>query len=143
MKHLLIYTTCFLMISAFLLSCKSNDNKVDDTNDVYENTSSQLNEEQRKMNEEYQDFKEDAMEEIKKNDENIEKLQSKINEPGKTLDEARGRRIADLREQNAELRERLNNYSLNTNDWQSFKTKFNADLNNIGESFQDLFSDNN
>lgn len=143
MKHLLIYTTSFLMISAFLLSCKSNDNKVDDTNDVYENTSSQLNEEQRKMNEEYQDFKEDAMEEIKKNDENIEKLQNKINEPGKTLDEARGRRVADLREQNAELRARLNNYSLNTSDWQSFKTKFNADLNNVGQSFQDLFSDNN
>lgn len=143
MKHLLIYTTSFLMLSAFLLSCKSNDNKIDDTNDAYENTSSQLNEDQRKMNEEYQDFKKDATEEIKENDENIEKLLKKINEPGKTLDEARGRRVADLREQNTELRARLNNYSLNTSDWQSFKTKFNSDLNDVGQSFQDLFSDDN
>lgn len=142
MKHLLIYITSFLMITSFLLSCKSNDNKIDDTNSAYENTSSQVNDEQRKMNQEYQDFKKDAMEEIKKNDQNIEKLQNKINEPGKTLDEARGRRVADLKEQNVELSARLNNYSLNTSDWQSFKTKFNADLNDVGNSFKNLFSDN-
>lgn len=142
MKRSLYYATSFLMLTLFLLNCKSNDKKVDTTNDITESTTAQLNEEQRKMNAEYKEFKTYALAEIEENDENIEKLQAKIDEPGKTLDEARKRRITDLKEQNTELRNRLNNYALNTSDWQSFKTNFNKDLKSVGDSFRDLFSAN-
>ncbi|TPV35452.1 hypothetical protein FJ651_00590 [Paucihalobacter ruber] len=142
MKRSLYYTTSFLMLTLFLLNCKSNDKKVDDTNNITESTTAQLNEEQQKLNAEYKAFKTYALAEIEENDENIEKLQAKIDEPGKTLDEARKRRITDLKEQNTELRNRLNNYNLNTSDWQSFKTNFNKDLKSVGDSFRDLFSAN-
>lgn len=142
MKRSLYYVTSFLMLTLFLLNCKSNDKKVDNTNDITESTTAQLNEEQQKLNAEYKAFKTYALAEIEENDENIEKLQAKIDEPGKTLDEARKRRITDLKEQNTELRNRLNNYVLNTSDWQSFKTNFNKDLKGVGDSFRDLFSAN-
>lgn len=140
MKHLTYYTFSITLLSLFLLSCKSNDNKLEKTNGDTYNTSSSINEEQRKMNKEYKEFKEYALAEINENDENIEKLRIKINESGKTLDEHRQRRVLDLQEQNKELRDRLNNYAVNTSDWQSFKTKFNADLKDVGDSFTDLFS---
>lgn len=142
MKHLIYYTFSIAMFTLVFFSCKSNENKTDEINNQIESTSAQVSEEQRKMKEEYSDFKEYALAEIQENDENIEKLRAKINEPGKTLDEHRQGRIKDLKEQNAELRQRLNNYALNTSDWQSFKTKFSSDMNSVGESFKNLFSDN-
>lgn len=142
MKHLIYYTFGIAMFTLVFFSCKSNENKTDEVNNKIENASAEISEAQRKMNEEYKEFKTYALAEIEENDENIEKLRAKINEPGKTLDEARQRRVVDLQEQNKELRDRLNNYTINTSDWQSFKTKFNSDLKNVGDSFKNLFSDN-
>ena len=140
MKRILYYTTTLLLFTTLSYSCKSNDKNSENTEDTIENTPVQLSEEQKKMNAEYNDFKIYALAEMDENDENIIKLREKINKPGKTLDEARERRIIDLEVKNTELKERLNNYEANTTDWQSFKTKFNADLKDMGETFSDIFS---
>lgn len=143
MKRILYYTTALFLFTSLLYSCKTNDKNVDnmdDVDDAMENTSVELTEEQQKMNAEYNDFKIYAMAEMDENDQNIIKLREKINKPGKTLDEARERRIEDLKAKNTELRERLNNYEANTTDWQSFKTKFNADLKDVGDTFTDIFA---
>lgn len=139
MKRILYYTTAVFLITSLLFSCKSNDKNVENMDDV-EDIPVELTEEQQKMNAEYNDFKIYAMAEMDENDQNIIKLREKINKPGKTLDEARERRIEDLKAKNTELRERLNNYEANTTDWQSFKTKFNADLKDVGDTFTDIFA---
>lgn len=148
MKHLLFYPISVLMFATIVTSCDSNNKTKDNSNMSLEHNSAQMNDaqhmndEQRKMNEEYEAFKVTAMKEIKENDEKIDELNTKINQSGNTSDDGKRRRIENLKEENTKLRARLNNYSLNTSDWQSFKTNFNKDLKNVGDSFNDLFSAN-
>lgn len=143
MKRILYYTTAVFLVSSLVSSCKSNDKNSEELEEIEQatvNMEMHQSEEHQKMNNEYQDFKAYALAEIDENDQNIIKLKQKIQRPGNTLDEARARRVEDLREQNAALRARLNNYEANTSDWQSFKTNFNAELDDMGNNFSDIFA---
>lgn len=139
MKNLFYYLIGVLLVAFVVVSCKTKEQKENPGNTIH--TSELTNEDQRKINIEYNEFKLQINEEIKENERKIDKLISDILKDGKTLDDERGRRILLLKKENDDLKDRLNNYNLNTSDWDKFKTDFNSDMKDIGTTFSDLFSE--
>lgn len=92
--------------------------------------------------EEWAAFKKDAEDRIEANEKRIEELKVKLQKPGKLLDKMYENRIIKLREQNQELRKKINTYETTQTDWEKFKEEFNHDMDELGNAINDLFTDN-
>jgi hypothetical protein len=80
---------------------------------------------------------------LDENDQKIEEYRAKINASTDAKYRARYEgRIDALEEENEELRARLKGYNRERDgDWDSFKSEFQHDMNELGESIKGLFKD--
>ena len=92
--------------------------------------------------EEWATFKRESDVKIKDNDVRFTELNVKMKKPGQTLDEVYSKKIANLENQNKEMRTRLTAYEKSQTNWESFKREFNHDMDEIGKSLKDLTIDN-
>ena len=97
---------------------------------------------QQELNAEYPAFKKDAEVRIADNDKRIADLRANLSQSGKSpMDDMRRQKIDDLQKRNADLRARLYGYEKERSDWQTFKTKFNQDADNLHNAFKDFGND--
>lgn len=102
-----------------------------------------LKEAQKELSKEYPAFRIEAEAKIDANDKRIAELSAIVNKPGdKLFDDMRRKRIEELKQKNADLRNRLYNYEKEQSDWEVFKREFNRDLDGIVEAFKDLGKNN-
>lgn len=141
MKKLFYYATSILMLFLLIVGCKSKDNK-DDMSKNMKETTAVSDEEQRKMNADYKEFKLKAYDDIKENERKIDKLIVNIAKSDSSFTDSRGRGIIILKKKNNKLRDRLYSYNLDTSNWSQFKTDFNSEMNNVSDTFRDLFAKN-
>jgi DNA repair exonuclease SbcCD ATPase subunit len=131
-----------VIAGAFLASCESKEQKVENAKQNVKEAKEELKQTKQELNAEYPAFKRDAEEKILANDKRIAALREKLAKPGKApLDDAREQRIKDLEKRNAELRRRLYDYEKEHSDWESFKRQFNHDMDNLGDAFRDFGND--
>ncbi len=88
-------------------------------------------------------FRADLNRRIEKNKKDIQALKedakNKKEESRKKYNES----VADLEKRNERLRKKLEDYKDDSKDsWQSFKREFNHDMDELGNSINDLFKDN-
>lgn len=88
---------------------------------------------------EWKAFKAESQAKILDNEQRIANLKEKMNKPGSTFDGIYRTRIEKLEAKNNELKAKLNNYDGNQTDWQTFKSDFNRDMDEIGNNIKDLF----
>ena len=93
--------------------------------------------------EEWRLFKNESEIKIKDNEVRIAELKVQLNKPGTILDPLYVKRIDTLEEQNKGMRNRITVYEKNQSDWESFKREFNRDMDALGKSLKDVFTDNN
>lgn len=93
--------------------------------------------------EEWQDFKQKMNAVIVKNDARIDELKQEIKKSGKSVNEEYDKKINALKEKNAELKVKMDTYKNDANsDWQTFKTEFNHDMDQLGNSLKDFTINN-
>ncbi|TRX43124.1 hypothetical protein [Flavobacterium restrictum] len=88
---------------------------------------------------EWKAFKAESQAKILDNEQRIANLKEKMNKPGSTFDGIYRTRIEKLEAKNNDLKAKLNNYDGNQTDWQTFKSDFNRDMDEIGNNIKDLF----
>jgi hypothetical protein len=88
---------------------------------------------------EWKTFKAESQAKILDNEQRIAGLKEKMNKPGSTFDGIYRTRSQKLEAKNNELKAKLNNYDGNQTDWQTFKSDFNRDMDEIGSNIKDLF----
>ncbi len=144
MKKTIFYIAFAAIVSGGIFtSCDSKEKKMDDAKEEMQDAKEDMKDAAQDLNPEYNSFKTDAEMRIDANDQRIADMQAKLNEPGKKpLDDARVKRIAELKEKNAELRSRLYGYEKERSDWESFKREFNHDMDELGNAFKDLGENN-
>lgn len=143
MKKGLIFLSGLAFTAAVVCNaCQSKEQKVEDAKEEVQDAKQDLREAQQELNSEYPAFKTDAEQKIDANKQRIAELRDKINTGGKPLDEAREKRIQELEKQNDDLRARLYGYEKERSDWESFKREFNHDMDELGNSIQDLGKNN-
>jgi len=92
--------------------------------------------------EEWKAFRSESELKIKDNEIRITELNVKMKKPGEIFDGLYAKKIANLEQQNKEMRARLEAYEKSQSNWESFKREFNHDMDAIGQALKDLTVDN-
>ena len=138
----ILAVTSAIISGAALMSCDNKAEKVEAAQEKVDTAKQDLKEAKQELNAEYPAFKKDAEMKIDENDKKIAKIKSNLNKPGQApLDDIRKKRIANLEEKNAELRSELYGYEKERTDWEKFKAKFNHDMDNVKDAFNDFGKD--
>lgn len=148
MKHLLFNTIIFVLITLLGIilltlthssAIEFKDMGTDRNEDSMIITSANVSIEPYKLDVDYINFKSYTMYQIEKNNQDIIKITEEINETERSFEEARNRRINNLKKQNTQLNAGLNSYQTNTNGWESFKSNFSTNFKRMGLPFSELF----
>jgi hypothetical protein len=95
-------------------------------------------------NDRFQKFKKESEDRISNYEKNIAELKQKIKDEkneGKTKYQ---KLVADLEQKTADLKKNLNEYKEEGNHkWKSFKIKFNHNMDELGKSISNFFSNDN
>ena len=143
-------TLATLALSAMLVggtlftSCKSPAQKEDAAQNKVDEAQQELNAAQVKVasQEEWATFKIESELKINDNEIRIAELKEKMKKPGKVFDALYQKRIDDLEKRNLDMRVRMETYEKNQSDWESFKTEFNHDMDELGNALKDITVNN-
>ncbi|HLP95085.1 MAG TPA: hypothetical protein VK168_13670 [Saprospiraceae bacterium] len=91
---------------------------------------------------EWKQFKSDSEVKIMDNENQIARIKEKMKTSGKKLNAAYTQSIEELEQKNKNLKARMEAYEKGQTDWQSFKSEFNHDMNELGKALSDLTVDN-
>ena len=124
------------MTGIFLLGCeKTAEQKV-------EGAKQEIKEAKADYTAEWQKFKTESEAQIKVNDDKIDELKAKMDKVGTKTKAKYKKAVVELKEKNHALKEKLDTYKdEGETKWQEFKTNFNNDLNAVGKTISDLFTD--
>ena len=86
---------------------------------------------------EWKRFKYDVELTIKNNEFRITALRVKLNKPGISRDPNYATKIKKLEQQNKALERRIKDYREDQADWESFKSDFNRDLDELGKELRE------
>ena len=133
-----------LVAGTLLTSCKSPAQKEEAAQAKVDEAQQDLNAAQVKVasQEEWATFKIESELKINDNEIRIAELKVKMKKPGKVFDALYQKRIDDLEKRNLDMRVRMETYEKSQSDWESFKTEFNHDMDELGKSLKDLTVDN-
>ena len=118
---------------------KNAEENVIDAKKAVLDAQSDLNQARQDSITEYQQFKIESENRIIANEKSIEELRVKIvstNDENRVLYETK---LADLQKRNYELKIKLDEYKVDeTNKWQTFKSEFKHDMDELGKAFSDF-----
>lgn len=86
--------------------------------------------------EQWKEFKTLTEAQIKENDATIANLRVKIKSANATMQVDYNNRIDILAEKNTQLKKRMDEYSGNQTDWETFKSEFSHDMNELGKALK-------
>lgn len=146
-KSIFILAISTFMAGMLGTSCKSNTEKeaeADAVEATHEAKQDEMIDEQIAENDkaEWENFKNETEAKIKANEQLISDLKLEIKSSNKKYDDAYLKNIDLIEKRNADLRLKINGYENSESDWESFKTEFNHDMDELGKSINDLTVDN-
>lgn len=135
----LLFTLALGLAVSF--GCQSNAKKVESAKENVRDANTNLDQERedavKAANEsDWKVYKLETRAKIEKNDLRIAELQGRKSESGKALDNFYTNRINGLKQNNDDLRNRLDAYDKNGGDWERFKREFNRDLDTLGKALE-------
>lgn len=155
MKQVILFifaSVAFLFAGSILTSCQSSAQKVDDAQSKVVDAKDNLKEAQKDANaeavnraneEQWQAFKNDSDAKIKANESLIADLKAKMKASGKKIDAVYVKSMDALEQKNKDLKAKVDGYDNKAqNNWDSFKTEFNHDMDELGHALKDLTVDN-
>jgi hypothetical protein len=150
-KAIFILAVTTLMAGTVFTGCNSSAEKVEAAQDKVQTDKQNLKEVQNDANaesqkaataEEWKAFKSESEQKISDNEKRIAELKVKMAKPGKVLDPVYEKKIDILEDKNNDLRTKLATYDHSQSNWESFKSEFNHDMDELGQSLKDFTVDN-
>jgi hypothetical protein len=127
--------TASIMTGVILTRCQTPAQKVETAKEDLKTANQELNDE-------FPSFKKDAEVRLAANETTIKELRSKLTKSGNgTTDADNKKKIDELETKNGELRSKLYGYEGARTDWNTFKTKFNHDADNLTDALKDFGKD--
>lgn len=145
MKKIIFITIIALFgIISLFVSCKPSA-KEEAAQENVDKAKEDLSQARKEANqEEWQNFKNDMNATIDANDAKIAQLKMDMKDKGKSANAAYDRNIDTLKAKNERLKLKMNKYKNDANsDWQSFRTEFSHDVNDLGTALKNFTVNNN
>ena len=146
MKKTIYFFSIALMLSAVLVTgCKSAEEKSEDAQKKVESAKTDLKNAQEDAYkasvkaataEQWKEFKTTTEAQIKENDAMIATLKIKIKSVNAKLAADYNSRIDVLADKNAQLKKRMDDYAGNQTVWETFKSEFSHDMNELGKALK-------
>jgi predicted nucleic acid-binding Zn-ribbon protein len=93
---------------------------------------------------EWQTFKVESEEQINANEDRIDAFREKMEKAGTKAKANYSKAVAELKQKNRDLKKQLAEYKdEGEGKWQEFKTNFRRDMDAVGKTMKDLFTDSN
>ena len=150
-KSIFNFGAALLMAGTIFTSCQSSATKVENANDKVDAANEkvdaakdQVELAQQELNQAIKDsvrlFKEAAEAKIQANEQNIAEFKVRIAKENNEVRIRDERKLADLEQQNREMRQNLANFKEAQRDqWLSFREKFNRDMEKQQRAFKDFW----
>jgi len=134
-----------LMAGTMLSGCQSSAEKVKEAQDKVQAAQNKVVEAQLNLDQavrdSIQEFRKDAENQIIANEKNIAEFKIKLAKEKKANRAQAEKRLAELEQQNREMRMRLEDFREDGKEnWRSFRNKFNHDMVVMGKSFHDFWT---
>ena len=133
-----------IITTAIFTSCNSPEQKVDNAADKVTDAQNDLSAAQEDYKAELEKFRNESNDKLTSNEKEIADLRSKMINEKKEMKEDYNRKVDAMEAKNAEMKKRLDDYHDDGGNakWQSFKTEFNHDMDELGNAFKDLTVNN-
>ncbi len=141
-KHVVLNVMAFSAVLV-LTSCNAKkEEKVAEAKEQVALANQDLKDAQAAYEKEWKQFKNDADSTIEANEQSIDKLNTKIKKASKTFKAKYEKEVVVLKQKNAELKKKISDYKYEGKDkWVEFKQTFNHDLDVVGKTIKNIFSD--
>jgi chromosome segregation ATPase len=160
-----IAATLFMMTTSLSTSCTSPEKKLEnaqtkvdnaqdkvaDAKDKVADAKENLTEAQKTANAEaekvanvaaWKAYKAEAEVKIKANDVRVAELKTMMKKAGKSTSTMYKENVAILEKKNATMKARILDYDKSQSNWESFKTEFNHDMDELGTALKDFTVNN-
>jgi outer membrane murein-binding lipoprotein Lpp len=142
-KNISLVTLITLVTAVLLSGCNSPQQKVDEAQENVEEQQHNLDQAQVDLETETADFKLESNEKITANEKVIADFKIRLRN---IKDDAKGaykKKVTDLEQKNTSLKRRIEEHEdEGMEKWQSFKTEFNQDMDELGKSLKDFTTNN-
>lgn len=138
-KSILVLVTSTLIIGAMATSCNTSAEKVENAQENVAEANKDLD----KANEEYlvdvEAYRKATADRIAANNQSIAEFNAKAEQQKKEDRAEYKRKVAELEQKNRDMQLKLDEYKVDGKDkWETFKTEFNHDMDELGNAFKDL-----
>lgn len=142
-KSFLILVASACMTAAVATSCSSPAEKVETAQENVNDANADL----AKANQEYltdiENYRKETAAKIIANDQSIAEFKKRSDLQKKEAKEEYNKKIAALELKNREMQAKMDSYQASGKDkWESFKTEFNHDMEELGKGFNDFTVNN-
>jgi DNA repair exonuclease SbcCD ATPase subunit len=146
-KTILTLAVATFTVGTILSSCQSQADKIKDAEKKVQDAQNKVTEAKLNLDQALKDsiqqFKKTSEEQIAANEKSIADFKAKLEKNKKANRVQYEKRLAELEQQNREMRKRLDDFREDGKEnWVSFRNKFNHDMEQMGKSFHDFWTGN-
>jgi chromosome segregation ATPase len=144
MKNIrLLRTSILLAIVLTTFSCQTSSEKLENAKTEADKANTNLDEANKEYLADLEKFKKESTAKISENEQSIIAFKARIANSKQEAKADYDKKISDLSQKNRQLKRKLDEFRLEGKEqWESFKTEFSRDMNELGNAFKD-FGNNN
>ncbi|MFH5830945.1 hypothetical protein ACG2F4_11000 [Halalkalibaculum sp. DA3122] len=133
-----------MMTTVVLLTgCNSPDQNMENAQSAVVEANRELEEATREYQADMNQYREEAAERIAANDSTITAFKERMANKTADVKATYEKQLAELEQKNSDMKKKLADYKGEGKEqWETFKTAFNREMNSLGEAFED-FTDTN
>lgn len=138
-KSIFTIAACSFIASAILISCSSPAEKVENAKNNVQEANADLNEANEEYLKDIENCRKETAERIAANDQCIADFNTRMEKEKKEVKEDYKTQMAALERKNGDMKKKMNDYKAEGKEkWESFKTEFSHDMDELGAAFKDL-----
>lgn len=142
-KAILKFTTLLCIASLIVTSCNTSAEKVEAAKENVIDAKQDLVKANEALLADIEAYKLETANKIENNNKSIIEFNSRIETQKNSATVDYKKKIAELEAKNSDMQKKLDNYKANGKEnWESFKTEFNHDMEELGQAFKDLTVNN-
>lgn len=142
-KSIKIIAATFVVIGSFLTSCSTQGEKVVEAEENVETANQELDEEKLALQKEVEEYKQATADQIAANEKSLEEFNARIANQKSNAKASYEAEIAALNAKNSDLKKKIADFEVdNKSNWELFKSEFNDDMKDLGESFKNFTTKN-
>lgn len=138
MKKTFVFITAIAFAMA-VIGCDSSAKKVENAQTDVAEAKADLKEAKDDYTQEIEAYRQETAEKIATNDKSITDFKARIATEKKEAKADYNKKIVALEKKNSDLKKRMDDYKETSKEnWLTFKTEFNRDMDELGQAFKDL-----